>query len=845
MRLFFESLFNCILVAVIVCSLFPTFENSVYAQAGKGITISGKVYNSVTKKAPDFANIVIVEAKVKAQTEADGSYKIAIPETGEYTVIVRSGGLKMVKTKIIIEGDMIRNFFLKPVTITGDAITITDERDIQKISRQTMSAQELKKVPGALGDSIGALASLPGVTRTEGFLGPLVIRGAEPSSNCYLIDDMPMFTPMHFGGLHSVVNNNIMSEIDLYSSSFPSEYGSANGALLTINTVDNVKKFGGYSDLSLLSVNTLVQMPILRDHEAAPASLNNKDNEEGTEQASAVNEAEGMGYIIASGRYGYFGFVVTAMSEPEMEITPEYWDYQAKIKYYFSKAHSITLLVLGSSDKMKQAKKGTIDNKEDPLMKTMQMQQDQMFHNQGLYYTYQPSKKFSNKLMAFSALQKNYMYFNADQEGVADIFRDYHIDTRPNIFGLKNKVKFDWLEDISELRAGIEYTYYHFKSHGKTVLPRVVLTADPDFSDASQFEVQSYDGLVTNHLIGGYIENKFTYEGLTLLPGIRSDYLKRAETASLDPRILASYIFDTDTTVSAAGGKYTYFFQVNPSLFIMNPNVSAIGKDLKTEKAYHRALGIEQKIDLFSIKIEGFNNKFFDLSRPYPHLEEDGTYSEGTNSGEIKTYGAEILIRKDKREDTNGLFCWISYTYTRSKYRSGLPTEDGYLGHQPDVANGDYYNIAADEYGDQWINFEWEMRHSLKLVAGYTFLDNHTLSGKFQLYSSIPYSPIIGANQDTNYTGLGNRYVPVYGKRNSEFFDPHHTLDLRYSYKTHFSWGHLSFYVEVINIYNNISKNVQIFDYRYDYSSNNPEITIDENAMFSGMMPNIGVEIKF
>ncbi len=40
---------------------------------------------------------------------------------------------------------------------------------------------------------------------------------------------------------------------------------------------------------------------------------------------------------------------------------------------------------------------------------------------------------------------------------------------------------------------------------------------------------------------------------------------------------------------------------------------------------------------------------------------------QGLSSGKQKTHGFEIMIRKDLRENEDGLYGWMSYTYTRSQ----------------------------------------------------------------------------------------------------------------------------------------------------------------------------------
>ncbi len=58
-----------------------------------------------------------------------------------------------------------------------------------------------------------------------------------------------------------MINNNLMSEIDLFSSAFPVQYGNGNAALISINTLDDVKEFGGYVDVGLISAAPSSRLP--------------------------------------------------------------------------------------------------------------------------------------------------------------------------------------------------------------------------------------------------------------------------------------------------------------------------------------------------------------------------------------------------------------------------------------------------------------------------------------------------------------------------------------------------------------------------------------------------------
>jgi hypothetical protein len=721
---------------------------------------------------------------------------------------------------------------LKPLVIKGTREK--KKKDIQSVSRQTMTVEEIKEVPGSFGDSVRALTSLPGINSAfGGFFGPLVIRGANPSSNNYLVDDVPVDNPLHFGGLHCVINTNLIKDIDVYSSAFPAQFGSATAAIININTIDEVNEFGGYTNLSLLTADALVRTPILTD----------KFGRLITDTPSHLEKEEGVenrGYFIVSGRYGYITLAIKAaelISGKEVPISPEYWDYQVKSKYKIDNTNSIILLLFGHKDYVRILLKGKMNEEgDDPLLSDIQFQTDITSHNQGLYLESKFSSEFINKLIYYSSLPDTHTYLNVGSAGAASWAKDINVHSRPWVFGLKDKVKVKWMNGHSELSGGPEYTLYYFNVYGRA--PRILMR-EPGFNIGSNEAMETIyiDKTIINHKIGGYLENRFTYGGYTFTPGFRSEYLARTSQTTYDPRGMMSYKFSTDTTISAAGGHYSNFFQTNPFYFnqITDSDLPTIKNRItKPEKAWHAAIGAEQEVGLFTFKLEGFSNYFYNIWEDYYHTEPDGSKLNGFSSGKAKARGFEIMIRKDTREKEDGLYGWLSYTYTQSKYKSGLPTEDGLYGLSD--------NKAGDKYGDTWITSRFELLHAVKLVAGYIF-GEHIVSTKIQYYSGSPYTPIIGHRDDLPEPDTYGRYTPAYGKTNSKNFPPYWQIDLRYTRKIPYSWGNISWYVEVINIFS-------AGDYEYkwywnrDYSSgSNPEVRKRKDAL--PFFPNFGVEVRF
>ncbi|MBN2038888.1 MAG: TonB-dependent receptor plug domain-containing protein [Spirochaetes bacterium] len=713
---------------------------------------------------------------------------------------------------------------LRPVVIKREKTSSWKKKDIQSISRQTLSAEDMKEVPASFGDSVSALTSLPGINRMgAGIFGPLIIRGASVMSNNYFIDDIPVHNPLHFGGLHSVINTNLIDEIDVYSSAFPAEFGSATAAVINMSTIDEVNETGGFLDLSLLGITSLIKMPIKKDT-AGNLIFSGSNNQ----------QAENAGYAVASGRYGYLGLAIKAaelITGDDIPVTPVYYDYQFKMKYNISKVHSATVLFFGYRDYLKVlSNEDFMEDGDDPLYLNAEEKYDITAHNLGLYFDSRFSSILQNRVLFYASYTDVHYYYNFPAEGAASWAKDLDMHSKPSIFGLKDKASYRWLDRHAELKASAEYTFYYFTASGKTILNQGY-TDVFDIGDEDSMHVYNLDEKISNHTFGGYLENKFLFGEFEATPGIRSDYLVRSGYGTFDPRLHTSYRFSTDTTISCAGGHYSYFPQTNGFIFETNADIAAIGEELKPEKAWHSSAGVEQEIGLFTLKAEGFYNYFYDQPEAYPHYKSDGSYLQGLSSGKAKAYGFEIMLRKDSRENQNGLFGWMCYTYTRSKYKSGLPTTEYYDG----IDQG----YIGDEYGDKWITSSDEQRHNFKLVSGYR-LNKHILSGRFQYYSSLPYTPITGSYEDPDSPG---RYIPTTGDRNSANYPAYYSLDLRYTHRSQYSWGQVSWYIEVINILMKKQVTEEEWNWTEAYSEgSNP--TEGEGESFS-FLPNFGVEIKF
>lgn len=779
--------------------------------------IHGRVYDAATRE-PLFATVIAPEIKAKAVTDENGYFKLETPGAGVYQVYVQSSGFERATLEVRVrEGGPQEELAvaLALATMQGQALHVTGEREIQNLSRHTMTQEEIREVPATLGDSINALSSFSGVDQFPMFggLGPLIIRGADPFTNRYYIDGIPVHSIQHFLGLQSVVSNDLIDKIDLYSSMAPVEYGNSPlGGVINVNTIDSVKKRSVHIDIGVMSSNVTIMAPIKAS------------------SVEASGEAVNKGYWVGAFRYGYLTAILGPMLESatgDAAGLPNYYDYQFKGKYFLNKENSVAVLLMGYGDSMDRStvsdaesrKKALEDGTVDPFMLDFEVVFKLQNHIQSLWYTYRPSDVFTNKLKVFSSLNSLYRYQNIDSPDAPIWLRDQERTSNQNIFGVREEVEFH-IRNMAVTHAGLDATLYNYKTEGNVIIPKKPFSwGDNGPIDEDLFDVEYLSQNSMRWVYSAFLDQNIKLGAFTFDGGVRGDYYPHDDLISIDPRGLVSWELPGDAILSAGAGSFGSMIHTNFYWQSEAPQlIDATG--LEVEKGVHRTAGFEKLFGaLYSLKVEAFYNTFDNLFVPASGIVVNGKAAHGDNLSQREVYGAEVTLRKSKTPANKVFYGWMSYTYMDGLQRSGLPS-------------------SFDPQGSEWINNEMVRKHAFKAVAGYKF-NNNTLGARFRMLSSLPYTPIVGDDGDPYVMG---RYAGVTGDRFSEYLPIYHQLDLRFSRNKVKEWGRISWYLEVQNLYDNHMP-VQLWKYNAPYEKGvNPVVDSDQGI---GILPTFGVEIYF
>ena len=130
-----------------------------------------------------------------------------------------------------------------------DAVTVYGE-EREEVSKQVLTAEELRRVPGSFGDPLRAIQTLPGVARSAGVEGALVVRGAEAINTATYIDGVPVPYVYHFFVGRSIINPSVIDDVEFYPGGLPSRFGDSTQAAINVRTLDTDPKPGLHGRVS-------------------------------------------------------------------------------------------------------------------------------------------------------------------------------------------------------------------------------------------------------------------------------------------------------------------------------------------------------------------------------------------------------------------------------------------------------------------------------------------------------------------------------------------------------------------------------------------------------------------
>ncbi|MDI7203526.1 TonB-dependent receptor plug domain-containing protein [Leptospira santarosai] len=831
----------------------PTME--VFAE----VTFRARVYSHSKNSGEANVRIMLFETQKFYQADAEGYFQGVAPSSGVYRFrFLKDTGFQEIR-KEIGEGEelIVLDFDQSSKSSAGGSkggdINVTGEREKQLMSRTKLRFEEIKRMPGTFGEPLRSIETIPGVVPVSAFGGGasnFSFRGADPTTNLYLYDDLPILYPFHFDGLTATINGNLIKSMDVYTGVLPANFNNALGGVIEIESPDKVERSSGNFLSSLWAASANYQTTF----------------------------ANGKGYIMGAVKVGYmdktfetFGTITGTNTLPDGVRLPRYTDSQVKMVYNFNDKHQISFYSLTAKDDT--AFNPPVKRHNDPTKDQFaeysggNLSVGQGYRTQALRYIWRPVEKFVNRITLISY----------------DPFVDYNVlfgslKAKQRASGAYTGIRQDAYWDPNKhftLEFGSEMRFLNYNTTGNTIQQTDPNNPDPNPYDTvtPDFKTVSDNNKVKSKYYNAYTTMKIKFGGLLIEPGARYDYIPYIKNGALGPKTQVSYKFEEGplkgTTVFGGAGNH-FNFPLDTRFSEQNGN-----PHLKFQKSFKYGGGVDHQLNSnWQVKGEVFKQEFSNLIGTDPYITEIiGTNPDQygkvfqpyvlnkplnySNNGIGHSRGYELLIRKVATPGKRDWFGWISYTWSQTFRNPNIYKPDGIVAP---VATGPEQRLLAQSYhNSKQTLYDYDRTHIINLVFGWKFSQNWQFGARWSYLTSMPITPIVGddggrfsnpANRQTIWAPVSanNPYLADY--INTKRLNDYHRLDIRIDKFLNYEWGYVNTFFEIINVYMRQNVAGETFNVTRPYSSTNPKPnpTFGTISLPGGMVIpffNIGIEVKF
>lgn len=735
------------------------YSVSAFAQNNYTQNIRGVIIDKHSQVTLPGASVILLNSEPLIGTVSDdnGSFKlenipvgrqeISVSFLGYHTITLSGLNLSSGKELVLnieLEEQIIN---LSEIVILGKQRKDIAANEMASVSARSFTVEETERYAGSLGDPSRMVSNYAGVAMTNDSRNDIIIRGNSPSGLLWRLDGIEIPNPNHFGafgttgGPVSILNNNLLTNSDFFTSAFPAEYGNA---------------ISGVFDLKMRSGNN--------QNREYVGQIGFNGFEFGVE---GPFKKGGKSSYLANYRYSTLGvFNALGLDIGTGLAIPQYQDLTFKLNFPTKKYGDFTFVGIGGLSFIElHDSKTALAKKED----------DSNYNFGGVDLDYGSD---------MGVLGFSHQYFINDKT---------RIQTNISILGMKATTYIDSLK--FDGKGGIiqDSNFKFYESDGTEIKYTASMQLKKKFNSKNNasvgfyydyydlnfldsVDIKSVDGFINyfdvkgnTSLIRGYAQWQHRFsDRFKINTGIYSQYFKLNNEISFEPRLSLKYNITNTQSISAGYGLHSqiqsrliYFVQSlidTTNLIYTKPNES-----LGMSKSHQFVLGYDKLFsEDFRFKAEAYYQSLFNIpvsiSTPEFSLLNGGDAFNAplkdslTNVGTGVNYGVEFTLEKFFNK---GYYFLSTLSVFDSKYKA-------YDGKERNTAfNGNYV---------------------INLLGGYEF--------KIGKYNLLSFSV------RTVYAG-GKRYIPIdidksiitssteldWTQAYENKFDDYFRTDLRISFK--------------------------------------------------------------
>ncbi len=216
--------------------------------------LKGQVVDSLSGKPLPYC--AISTKKSGTYTDEEGFFKLELE--GEVILEVSLVGYRTKRISLNVTKDTFLTISLHPYEIILNEAEIFSER---KESDEEMDMITVYRTPGAMADIFHSLKFASGISSSRGDNSALSIQGGRIWETGIYVNGLLMRHAYHYegtgGGIFSVIDEALVSNIEIYKAGFPLEYPYGLSGVVDIK-LRRFEEFGGQVSMSMAGVSGLI-----------------------------------------------------------------------------------------------------------------------------------------------------------------------------------------------------------------------------------------------------------------------------------------------------------------------------------------------------------------------------------------------------------------------------------------------------------------------------------------------------------------------------------------------------------------------------------------------------------
>lgn len=672
--------------------------------------------------------------------------------------------------------------------VTLDSIDVVGSYSLGRdapASTAALSAEELRELPHFGDDIVRAVTVLPGVTSND-VSAEFSIRGGLTREVLYEIDGLEIFEPFHlkdYQGLFSIVDPDVLGGVDLFTGSFPVEYGDRATGVLDLRTY----------------------LPSSRSYELGVSLLN---------VWGSAADTYGKGTWFASARRGWLDLVLDLVGNEEEETEvrrgsgPEYWDVLGKVTYDLGPGQDLSLQTLLSGDSNDQFERELEDGffEEETT--------DASYGNSYLWGRHSAilgDSALVESMLAVGRVDRD--RFTAE-EGPE---RDFEIRDERTLDVIQARQDGSWqLGERHYLKAGWEARHYDVEYDYFNELFDIDSVGD----ELGVEPITRFEGTFDSDHLAVYLADRWRITPRFVVEaGVRWDDFSLTEEDHVSPRVNALVELGGGWQARAGWGLFHQSQRPN-ELQVEDGETTFFG----AERAEHRTLGLERTVSRgdgqWDLRLEAYQRVMEDLRPRYENVFQTFVINPETANDRIRVAPTEAEARGVElflaRRGGGTFDWWVNYAWSEVE----------------DVIDGRKVLRATDQ------------THALNLSTSWRPNPRWSFNAVWIYHTGWPTTPVsVALGQDETGAPVA---VPVIGELRSARLDDYHRLDVRASRRFGAGRRVIELFVDVQNLYNQANDagfEVGGGDFTVDDAGNAVYTPTPEEWL--GILPSFGISWSF